>query len=266
MHLTPFTQVITSLTNGDAALQVDIPVDWLSGRTTFGGLTSALCLAGALQAYPDLPPLRSAQFAFTGPVTGTVNVRPSIVRRGKSSAFASVDVEGQDGVAARALLCFGADRPTRHNFVRSPATKEIVRPREELPSYFLRKPDPNFTSHFEGRIAGGARPVTPGAVPEMLVWIRHLDDKVRDDWVSLLALADTLPTPATILFPESAPISTMTWAADFFTAAPTSDEGWWLVHNIGTTAVSGYASHSMTIWGRGPEPVLAARQTVAIFS
>lgn len=53
-------------TEGDGTIYT-ITEEWMQGRTTYGGLSAALCLAGTLSAHADLPPLRSAQVAFIGP-------------------------------------------------------------------------------------------------------------------------------------------------------------------------------------------------------
>jgi len=62
-----------------------------------------LAVAAAQHAYPDLPPLRSAQVAYVGPSTGDVEITPLMVRAGKSSAFISVGVTAEAGPAAQAL-------------------------------------------------------------------------------------------------------------------------------------------------------------------
>ena len=100
-----------------AAVRVDggaahytITDDWLQGRTTYGGLSAALCLAATLAQHGDLPPLRSAQIAFIGPAAGEVHIRSRILRRGKSVAFVEADLCQGEALATRALFAFGAPR------------------------------------------------------------------------------------------------------------------------------------------------------------
>ena len=71
----------------------------MQGRTTYGGLTAALSLESALELVEDVP-VRSAQIAFVGPVGGDIVISPTILRRGRNSVFVSVDVVGEQGVAA----------------------------------------------------------------------------------------------------------------------------------------------------------------------
>ena len=76
-----------------------LPDDWLQGRTAFGGLSAALCWEAAQRVGDALPPLRSAQFAFVGPAGGRLRIEPTLLRRGKSAAFYSVDLHGDDVLA-----------------------------------------------------------------------------------------------------------------------------------------------------------------------
>ena len=51
----------------DPAAPFVAPAKWLQGRTVFGGLSAALSLQTVLlEAWPDLPPFKSAQVSFIG--------------------------------------------------------------------------------------------------------------------------------------------------------------------------------------------------------
>jgi acyl-CoA thioesterase len=260
---TAFSQMIAALQRQADEFIIAVPSDWLQGRTAYGGLSAALCLHATLQRFADLPPLRSAQFAFVGPATGVLRVTPTILRRGKSTVFTTADLEGENGLAARASFCFGAERSLPFSHAHLPAP--IAPPLSESPGYFDWPGKPNFMNHFEGRLAAGARPGTQRARPEMLVWLRHRGEKTDGCVVSLLALADALPPAATILFPKPAPISTMTWSIDLLDQAPTSATGWWLVQCAAEAARQGYSAQSTLVWNSEGRPILTARQTIAIF-
>jgi acyl-CoA thioesterase len=261
---TNFSDMLGSLEQYANHLTIALPSDWLQGRTAYGGLSAALCLEATRRTYPDLPPLRSAQFSFVGPASGILRVTATMLRRGKSAAFASADLEGEGGLAARATFCFGAERALSFSFANVPMPTGLSA--DDCPAYFDWPHKPNFMNHFEGRLVSGARPETPDASPEMLVWLSHRDKKVDVGYVGLLALADALPPAATILFPEPAPISTMTWSVDMLDAAPTSASGWWLVQCAAETARHGYSAQSTLIWSPDGRPILAARQNIAIFA
>src|ERR1700712_649865 len=129
-------------------------------------------------------------------------------------------------------------------------------------------PDSNplsFQKHFESRLAGGTRPLTPGAVPEYRIWFRHRDPRAHDGIVPLIALADAPPPAIMALFPRWAPISTMTWSLDILCDAPTTTDGWWLIQSVAETSAQGYATQAMMVWNADGKPVIAHRQNVAIF-
>ena len=263
--LTPFSQLIQGLKEVDKDHHVvTVPSDWLQGRTAYGGLSAALCLEAVQRAIPGLPPLRSAQFAFIGPATGELRVTSSTLRAGRSSVFAGADLMGEDGLATRATFCFGRSRAVDHDHAEVPAPASP--PLESLPDYFGWPGQPNFMSHFDGRLAAGAGPRTPGAEPRMLVWLRHRDEGVDPGMVSMLAMADALPPAAMVLFRAAAPISTMTWSIEILDPDFHSDTGWWLVKCTADTAQAGYSAQQTTIWSPDGKPVLIARQNVAIFS
>lgn len=258
-----FAQMIAALGQQGDHFAIAVPSDWLQGRTAYGGLSAALCLEASLRTFADLPPLRSAQFAYVGPATGVLRIRTAMLRRGKSTVFTSADLEGEDGLAARATFCFGVSRNSTLACAELPMPNAATL--EASPIYFNWPGKPNFMDHFEGRLASGARPGTRAADPEMLVWLRHRDQGADGSLVNLLALADALPPAATILFSEPAPISTMTWSVDMLDAAPTNPNGWWLVQCAAETARHGYSAQSTLIWSPDGRPILAARQQIAIF-
>jgi acyl-CoA thioesterase len=261
--LTGFSQMMDGLQADADAFSITLPDDWLQGRTAYGGLSAALCLAATLRAMPGLAPLRSAQFAFIGPATGALRITPFVLRQGKSAVFAGVDLAGDSGLAVRATLCFGAERllPDAYGGLEFPA----VRSADDYPPFYSFENRPNFMDHFDGRLAGGGAPLSGSRRPEMLVWLRHRDSGVSDDLVRLIALADALPPAAFAYFDSSRPISTMTWSIDMLDATPSSTSGWWLVQGIAETIEQGYSAQTTQIWNPDGRPVLCARQTIAIF-
>ena len=264
MSGTSFVALLDGLSESDGEFKVTLPEDWLQGRTAYGGLSAALCYEAAVRSTPDLPPLRSAQFAFIGPAIGELTVVPALLRRGKSAAFYGVDLWGEAGVAARALLCFGAERESEQTFMDVDVPE--VPAWEESRDFFNRRGTPGFTQHFRGRMARGANPCTPDADPDMWVWLSHEDpESLPDTLTPVLALADALPPAIMIPFSAPAPVSTMTWAIDVLTDSPKSETGRWLLRSVAESAGHGYSAQAMTLWNDKREPIMAMRQTVAIF-
>lgn len=262
--MTSFTDLMSSIAEDGGKYRITISDDWLQGRTTYGGLSGALCLEAALRAVPDLPPLRSAQFAFIGPASGPLSISATILRRGKSSVFVGVDLTGDTGLATHAILTFGVARESRLSYANVPRPN-VLAPSQSEPFFPGDRPAITFQRHFESRKGGGARPFSPGNDPEYLIWFRHRDERARNGIVPLIALADAPPPAAMVIFPQPGPISTMTWALDILSDTPATDDGWWLVQSRAETASQGYSPQTMMVWNTKGEAVIAARQNVAIF-
>jgi acyl-CoA thioesterase len=262
--MTSFTDMLAGLAPDGDSFRVTLTDDWLQGRTAYGGLSAALCVEAALRTAKDLPPLRSAQFTLIGPAAGPLTMAARELRRGKSAVFVGVDLVGEAGLAARAVLSFGVAR--KSVIAYSDLQMPNVTPVDVSPSFFPEgRSTITFQQHFESRMAGGARPLTPGAEPEYLIWFRHRDAGARAGLVPLIALADAPPPAIMVVFPHFAPISTMTWSLDILSDAPATDDGWWLIRSKAETAAQGYSTQSMMVWNARGEPVIAHRQNVAVF-
>jgi len=243
--------------------------DWGQGRTLYGGITLALAAHAARLAFPTLPPLRAAQAAFTGPASGTLTIKPTMVSAGKSSAFVGVDIitEADTGqtTALRATFCYGVARTSiyRHAGVARP---EVAAP-DQCPNFFLNAPPnlaPRFTMHFEHRLAGKAGPVSSAHTTDLQAWIRHIDGDIPDNEVSLIALADATPPAAMLMFHEPSPISTATWSMEFLTDTY-ANRGWHLIRSQGEHVADGYSSQHMHVWDEQGRPLIAAQQLVTIY-
>lgn len=262
--MTTFTALIAAISGGPDSYNATIYDNWLQGRTTYGGLSGALCVEAAQRSLENPPPLRSAQFLFVGPVSGTTQIRPKLVRRGKSTAFMTVDLESDGQLAVRASLVFAAPRESGHHYIAVPMPD--VAPPEGADPFFPHQQGPNFASQFEVRRAGGSALVSGAAAPDFLVWARHLDPAAGGSLTALIALADVLPPPALALPKTFKPISTMTWAVDLpsHTALPGAGE-WLLLRSTAETIEDGYSTQSMTLWNAAGEPLMLGRQNVAVF-
>lgn len=256
-----FSDLLASLKPSGAAFTVEVTPDWMQGRTTYGGLSGAICVEAARRAIPDLPRLRSAQFAFIGPAGGQVTATPTVLRQGKSAVFVGVDLVGEQGLATRAILTFGAARPTAYEHADAPAPKALP---IEGGAPFFRVGGPNFSDHFDARIAGGQALVTQ-AQPELLIWLRHKDRNAGVGEAALVALGDVAPPAAMAMFTAFAPISSMTWSLDFV-EEPEPDADWFLKSSRGEAVADGYSSQNMGLWTASGRPVILSRQTVAIFA
>ncbi len=264
MSITSFSELIalSQTGNGHSAF---IPEDWLQGRTTFGGLTAALCLKAAMDSFSDLPPLRSAQISFIGPAAGEVEITANILRRGRNVTFVQADLIAGKGLATSCIFCFGTTRDSEQNRNKLPMPKMPMP--EDVSSLFPPGRGPQFAQHhIEQRLAQGSIPFSGEGEAENHIWVRLRDKNADSDVVSLIAAGDALPPAEMSAFKIFAPISTMTWLINFLTDAPRTRDGWWLLHANAEHSVGGYSSQDMTGWNINGEAVFTARQSIAIFA
>jgi acyl-CoA thioesterase len=239
----------------DGGFTASVDETWLQGRTCYGGLSAALALMAAKAAYPDLPPLRSAQIAFIGPLIGNVQVTPTLLRRGKNSAFVSCDVAAEGGIGLRALLLFMTSRKsaiTHHDLTMPPVG------RDEAALLDARRVPQGFLGNFD---------IMPWEKDQATIraWRRLKDRHGLDPEVELLAIADALPPAAMALAKDWGPISTTTWQLNLVTDAPATRDGWWLLEAKALDAANGNSSQVMTIWNADGAAVATATQSVALF-
>jgi acyl-CoA thioesterase len=233
---------------------------WLQGRTAYGGLSAALALHAAKASDVDLPPLRSAQVSFIGPLSGTVLIRASRLRRGRNAAFVQADVESEAGLGLRATFVFMRDQESLIDHQRG-AAPDFPRPGPDDRIFSGKPSAPAFINNFEfvDRRDEAADPA------EWLRWVRLKDHGAVDAETGLIAVADCLPPAALRLFGQIAPISSMTWLLNLLGPVPATADGWWLLRAATDYARAGNSSQSMAIWSADGTPVAEQMQSVAIF-
>ncbi len=261
--MTKYTELISSLRfDEDGSATITIPETWMQGRTTYGGLTAALCLEAA-KPFASNTPIRTAQVAFVGPVGGEVRFTPRLLRQGKNTVFVSVDAETETGFAAQCIFGFGKTRDSQLAFQHLPMP-EIPAP-DEAESFFREGPRPGFTQNFNMKGVLGNPPVSGSGDPTIGLWLRNKDDAAPADATAILAIADCPPPAALSMLSSFAPVSSMTWMAEFLTEDFTTENGWYFAQSTADTAKDSYSSQAMTLWNSTGAPVMVGRQTVAVF-
>jgi len=257
-----FSATLAGLCREGESFVVAPGAEWLQGRTIYGGLSAALAIEAAQRMFPDLPPLRGAQIAYVGPSSGSLSIRPQILRAGRSASFVSVSVSSDGAAALQATLCFAAHRPSALSY------QELARPSAPAPQscepFFNAVFAPRSSRQFDGRIAGGGRAVSAAATPSLLLWLRHRDETAPDTVSSIVALADAPPPGAFTMFKTPAPISTMTWSFELLADAFKST-AWHLARSFGDVVEGGYSSQSTCLWDTDGRPVIVGRQLVALY-
>lgn len=258
--MTPIADILGNATPIEAGFRTAIPAGWLQGRTSYGGLSSALALHAAQAIEPDLPPLRSAQISFIGPLSGAVDVTATRLRRGRNAAFIQADVTSEAGLGFRATFVFMSDQVSRIELdgrLQSP----YAPPAPDATLY--TGPDEFFTGNFNFL---DLKEEAKGEA-EWLRWARLRAGDGLDPMVQVLAVADALPPAAfKMLGKQPAPISSLTWIVNLLTPAPATTDGWWLLSATSDYARNGCSSQNMMIWNADGQPIAQGMQSVAIFA
>ena len=263
--MTSYTELLAGLNRkSDQTIDAHIPESWMQGRTTYGGLTAALSFQAAMGLEDDIP-IRSAQVAFVGPVGGDVTIKPTLLRRGKNTAYVSVDVIADGNVTAQSIFAFGKAKESAVHFDDMPMP--AARAPEDIPPFFEEgRPRPGFTQNFDMLLALGGRPISGSDDRSIGLWMRHLDPDAPRDATAILAIGDAPPPAVMSVFKEPIRISSMTWMAEFMTDTITTDPaGWFFAQHTAQLAKDGYSSQSMRLWNRQGKPILVGRQTIAVF-
>ena len=261
--MTMFSTLVTSLASDGDGLIVNPSDDWRQGRTLFGGLSAALCLAACERLVPGLPPLRAAQIAFVAPSAGEVRLEPRLLRQGKSVTFVACDLVAQGVVAVRALFAFGESRASAY---RAAAPDAPPAPAPDMCGpLFPSGQGPTFGSHIEQRFVCGHRPLAGADTGDLTIWVRHRDPAPVSAMVALIALGDALPPATMSRFAEPAAISTMTWGLDLIAPETPRAGGWYLLRTSDDAVGNGYAGQVMAMWDETGAPVMLARQSIAVF-
>ena len=252
--------ILAAAETGENTLTADLPDTWMQGRTAYGGLTAAIALEAAMRSQADLPPLRSAQTAFVGPLAGEITVETCLLRRGRTAAYIEANVMAAGKLGLKALFVFMTALESAIDYADS-ARPDVPAPEDAAPA--MTNPDPTFfTNNLEYR---HALPIEQRHTPDFMRWVRLKERAGLDPMVELMAIGDALPPAAMALFDKPGPISSMTWMLNILSAEPVTRDGWWLSRSTADLVRDGSSSQTMQMWNADRQPVVTGMQSVAIF-
>jgi acyl-CoA thioesterase len=239
----------------DGGFAATIPDVWMQGRTSYGGFSAALALEAARRLADDLPPLRSAQVSFVGPLAGEV------LRRGRNASWVSAEVTSAAGVGLAATFVFmGPVEASALHLHNVPPPAGLISPEDAAP--FPEGRGPSFAAQFD---RGFALPRSDAKVPELNWWVRVKEAEGLDPMVALLLVADALPPGVMPLMEAWSPVSSMTWLINLLTPLPQTRDGWYLLRAAGNYAEQGCSSQDMAIWNADGHAIAVGMQAIAIF-
>lgn len=240
---------------------VTLPADgWMQGRTLYGGAGALVAYTAAVRSFPGLPPLRSAQVGFVGPVGAEIAARVEMIRQGRNVAIVRSELLVDGAVGLTALWVFGTEREA--NAVH-PAPK--VEPWPGDPEEYEPLPVPpgnHFIARYDIRRAQDSS--GPGA-PVVRRWFRLREPEALDPVSTLILMGDTLPPGSMRSMQRQGPFSSINWSFNVLDPAATTRDGWWLGETASDHADHGYSSERLRLWNAAGQQVMAGQQAMAIF-
>lgn len=256
-----FTELMAKAAAGGV---VEVPPEWMQGRTLSGGVATALCHA-VVVARHSLPPLRSASVSFIGPSSGQVEINTQILRQGNSVACVQADLISGDSLATRIIFAFGTERESRlqQTYLAKPDWADSS-PEEFTAASPESFGTATYTQYFDIRPIQGGVPCQGHGGHDNWVWLRHRDPAATDA-SALLMVGDALPPAVLPGLPPATPASSLSWLANIVSEQPATDDGWWLLRSVADQAQSGYSSQNMMVWNKSGELVATGRQATVVF-
>lgn len=260
------SEVLDTLRPADRGWAAEAPASWAQGRTLFGGLQAALLVAAMRQHVPADVPLRSLQTTFVGPVpAGTVHIQVQVLREGKSAIHVQAHTHNAEGLGCTAIAVFGRRRESSI-VIEPPAPLVALSPTRAPLQPYVEGVSPAFLQHAQQRFARGAMPFCGGSEARTQIYVRYPGES-RVTEALVIAIADTIPSPAISLLKRFAFASSMTWTLellrDDLTQLPIGD---WLMDAEVTSARDGYAFQTATLWSPDHRAVALSRQSAVIFA
>ena len=261
---TPFSVLLSRIHASEGASTLEVPEDWLQGRTLFGGLQAVVGLAAMRSLAPDAP-LRSLQVTFLAPVPGgPVTARARILRSGKSATHVEARIVDGDNTLAMMVGVFGLPRTSA---VTLRPQQQRVTPDDPVELPFVAGVAPNFTQHFKARWILGGPPWSGKERPDNVIEL-GMRDQGNATESHVVAMADFLPPIALSYLKTPVAAASLTWMLELLTEDVSSLslplDGWRIDATM-TAAHGGYINQSSMLWGPGGVPVALGRQTMVVF-
>jgi len=256
----PLAQLLDQCGAGGDHNPISLPQSWTQGRTAFGGVSAALAYHAASHIEEELPGLRSAQIAFTGPLFGDLTVETKMLRRGRSTAFVQSDLYGEKGLGLHCNFIFAAPRDTevtaadmdKPDFPPLPSDEDI----HSGPPQF-------FTSNME---FVGKRIDTSIKTNRLTRWMRLKQRDGLDPITEVLMMGDSLPPSIMGMLDKNAMVSSMNWQVNIIADKIATENGWWLIDSRTHHADHGASSQFMSVWNSKRELMATGMQSVAYYA
>lgn len=245
---------------------VQLPDNWMQGRTVFGGISAAAMLEALLKLVPDGRMPRTLTISFVGPLEpGPVELRTEVYRSGKHVTQAQAWLSQKGEVQGTLLASFGSGRESMLNIGNGPVPV-VAEPASAMQLPNVPGITPQFTEHFEYRWLSPYLPMSGKGDGVLSGWMRFREPEPALGFSHVLAMLDAWPVACFSLFQRPAPFSSLSWTLEFLGEIPAeSGNDYWLFEDVTDHAVDGYAQTRARLWSPSGQLVALSRQTVSIF-
>lgn len=260
-----YSEVMADFLASGPDYRVELPENWMQGRTAFGGFTSALLIAAIQNDYPDLPPIRTAQINFIGPAMDELRIKHTMLRQGKNNVSLSAALDSDAGAGTHGLFTFGVTRELPEQLDYPHRVIDLA-PDDAEPFFPNTDGAPSFLSNINRRWVSGPRFMEGSDNPDMLFWARLTDEKSwHQGLIPMIILADTPPAAFGFLTKPFRALSSMSWNINFLTDDFTTEDGWWLMRSATGFVKNGYSSQVTEVWNSEGKRVMESTQMQALF-
>ena len=187
-----------------------------------------------------------------------------MLRTGRTASHARCDLWHAGSIACTAVGLFGDPRPSHVTLdIPRPDAPSSPEPLQDLP--YVPGITPAFIQHMQLRWTIGAWPNKRYDEPRSLIYARLRDADCRAE-DALIALADSIPTPALSMLPTPRPASSLNWMLEILgDPAQLDPRQWSLIGTDVRAGADGYLSQTSVLWGPNGHAFSVSHQSVAIF-
>ena len=225
-----------------------------------GGLLMARMVAVARAQAPGGRP-RAVTAHFHRPARGRLDLRPTPVRSGRTVTAVDVQAVGEHGVVAGAVVLLAAERAERRNPVPLAPPAPIAPDPQTLEPFRIPPEFVPIAAQTEIRPVGPNRPFAGGRDPELVAWIRIVDDDDAPDATRLAFLLDALAPAHAAVLTDLAAMPTVQITAHLGAEPAATDSAWVLVRAISARAgADGWLQEDLDVWSSSGIHLASARQ------
>ena len=264
---TAFNALLGAVTpkNNAGEFSASIHPSWLQGRTTFGGLSTALVVQAMLQQVEPDRQLRTLAVSFVGPApAGDHVITTRTLREGGSVTHMQGELLCGGDVAVSVNAAFGKARASSIA-LPGPSLPPTASPEDSTQFPYVEGLTPEFTRHFDMRLERGAMPFSGADSADFAMWLRFREAQPMT-LAHLVAIGDVPPMPGLNMIKPPGVGSSLSWYVEFPANIPALQADEFVYYDYHSQAAGdGYFNNVATLWSQDGQPLMFGRQVATVF-